>query len=217
MLSVVILNVVVLIGALQWGWLLCSFVNILPGPNVIKNFTVVTYPHSMVIQSICVIMQHYLGNYCGIAVNYLGINLTDVIKHNLTWNDSYILHHFNPRKSRVKITAVSYRDISITLDPDLQYRLGLSLSLFFGKVNNEKWFFIFYFFIYVLSRSAKWNVLQFCQKIFWQKKNVAVFNYFFVFICQLFLQGFETFQGALTFVRITHALKKIRSCLVPLA
>jgi hypothetical protein len=55
-----------------------------PGPNVIKLFTTVIYCHSMVILSFCVIKQHYLGNYCRMAVNYRGICVTNVIKHNLT-------------------------------------------------------------------------------------------------------------------------------------
>jgi len=41
------------------------------GANVIKLFTTVVYCHSMVIPSFCVIKQHYLGNYCRMAVNYL--------------------------------------------------------------------------------------------------------------------------------------------------
>jgi hypothetical protein len=36
--------------------------------NVIKLFTTVIYCHSMVILSFCVIKQHYLGNYCRMAV-----------------------------------------------------------------------------------------------------------------------------------------------------
>jgi hypothetical protein len=59
-------------------------VKVTPGPNVIKLFTVVIYRHSMVILSLCVIKQYYRGNYCGMAVNYHGIYLTNVIKHNLT-------------------------------------------------------------------------------------------------------------------------------------
>ncbi len=55
-----------------------------PGANVIKKFTAVIYRHFMVIPSFCVIKQHYLGNYCRIAVNYCGICVTNVIKHNLT-------------------------------------------------------------------------------------------------------------------------------------
>jgi hypothetical protein len=55
-----------------------------PGPNVIKLFTAVIYCHSMVIPPFCVIKQHYLGNYCGMAVNYHGICIANVIKHNLT-------------------------------------------------------------------------------------------------------------------------------------
>ncbi len=55
-----------------------------PGPNVIKLFTAVIYCRSMVIPSFCVIKQHYLGNYGGMVVNYHGIYLTNVMKHNLT-------------------------------------------------------------------------------------------------------------------------------------
>jgi hypothetical protein len=51
------------------------------------------------------------------AVNYCGICVTNVIKHNLTLYGSNILHHFNPRKSRVKITAVINHGIFITLAP----------------------------------------------------------------------------------------------------
>jgi hypothetical protein len=45
-----------------------------------------TFNHgiSMVIPSFCVIKQHYLGNYCGMAVTYHSICVTNVIKHNLT-------------------------------------------------------------------------------------------------------------------------------------
>ncbi len=43
-------------------------INATPGPNVIKLFTAVIYSHSMVILSFCVIKQHYLGNYCRMAV-----------------------------------------------------------------------------------------------------------------------------------------------------
>ncbi len=55
-----------------------------PGPNVIKLFTPVIYCHSMIILSFCGIKQHYLGNYCTMAVNYHSICVTNVIKHNLT-------------------------------------------------------------------------------------------------------------------------------------
>jgi hypothetical protein len=41
-----------------------------PGPNVIKLVTAVIYRHSMVMPSFCIIKQHYLGNYCRMAVNY---------------------------------------------------------------------------------------------------------------------------------------------------
>jgi hypothetical protein len=47
-----------------------SFITLAPGPNVIKLFTAVIYCHSMVIQSFCVIKQHYVGNYSRMAVNY---------------------------------------------------------------------------------------------------------------------------------------------------
>jgi hypothetical protein len=47
-----------------------QFSLMLPGPNVIKLFTAVIYRHSMVIPSFCVKKQHYLGNYCRMAVNY---------------------------------------------------------------------------------------------------------------------------------------------------
>jgi hypothetical protein len=76
-----------------------SCVFLFPGPNVIKLFTAVIYCHSMAIPLLCVIKQHYFGNYCRMAVNYLGICVTNVIKHNLTLNGRNILHHFNPRKS----------------------------------------------------------------------------------------------------------------------
>jgi hypothetical protein len=55
-----------------------------PGPYVIKLFTTVIYHHSMVIWSICVIKQHFLGNYCAMAVNYHGISVANAIKRNLT-------------------------------------------------------------------------------------------------------------------------------------
>jgi hypothetical protein len=44
-----------------------------PGANVIKLFTAVIYNYSMVIPSFCVIKPYYLGNNCGMAVNYHGI------------------------------------------------------------------------------------------------------------------------------------------------
>jgi hypothetical protein len=67
-----------------------SCVFLFPGPNVIKLFTAVIYCHSMAIPSFCVIKQHYFGNYCRVAVNYLGICVTNVIKHNLTLNGKKI-------------------------------------------------------------------------------------------------------------------------------
>jgi hypothetical protein len=75
----------------------------------------------MVIPSFCVINQNYLGNCCGMAVNYHGICVTNVIKHNLTLNGRNILHHFNPRKSRVKFTVVIYHGIFITLAPGVDF------------------------------------------------------------------------------------------------
>ncbi len=42
------------------------------GPNVITLFSIVIYQKCMVMQSFCVIMLYYLGNYCGMAVNYHG-------------------------------------------------------------------------------------------------------------------------------------------------
>jgi hypothetical protein len=59
-------------------------ITLAPGPIVIKLVAAVIYRHSMVILSFCVIKQHYLGNQCGMAVNYLGICVIKVIKHNLT-------------------------------------------------------------------------------------------------------------------------------------
>ncbi len=73
------------------------------GANVIKPFTAVIYCHSMVILSFCVINQYYLGNYNGIAVNYHGICVTNVMKHNVTQNGSKIMQYFNPKKLRLKI------------------------------------------------------------------------------------------------------------------
>jgi hypothetical protein len=41
-----------------------------PGVGEIKLFTTVIYHHSTVMPSFCVIKLYYLGNYCGMAVNY---------------------------------------------------------------------------------------------------------------------------------------------------
>ncbi len=49
-----------------------SFMPLTPGANVIKLFIVVIYHHSMVKPSFCILKQNYLGNYCGMAVNYHG-------------------------------------------------------------------------------------------------------------------------------------------------
>jgi hypothetical protein len=59
-------------------------VKLTPGANVIKHFTMVIYCNTTVILSFSVIKLYYLGNYCGMAVNYCGICETNVIKHNLT-------------------------------------------------------------------------------------------------------------------------------------
>ncbi len=48
-----------------------KFCNIDTWAQCCKLFTVVIYRHSMVILSSCVIKQHYLGNYCRMAVNYI--------------------------------------------------------------------------------------------------------------------------------------------------
>jgi len=61
-----------------------NFTAVAPGPNVIKLFTVVIYHRSTVIPAFCIIKQHYLGNYCGMAENYHGICVTNGIKHDLT-------------------------------------------------------------------------------------------------------------------------------------
>jgi hypothetical protein len=45
------------------------------GANVINIFTAVSYCHSMVISSFCVIKLYYLGNYHAMAVIYHGIKL----------------------------------------------------------------------------------------------------------------------------------------------
>jgi hypothetical protein len=50
----------------------------------VKLFTSVIYHHSMVILSFCVIKQHYERDYHGLAVNYNGICVTNVIKHDFT-------------------------------------------------------------------------------------------------------------------------------------
>ncbi len=49
------------------------------------------------------------------AVNYHGIYVTNVIKHNLTKSGNNIPWYSNPRKSRVKIIVVIYHVIFITL------------------------------------------------------------------------------------------------------
>ncbi len=58
------------------------FMKLTPGADVIKRFTVLNNCHSIVIPSFRVIKVYYLNNYCGMAVNYNGICITNVIKHN---------------------------------------------------------------------------------------------------------------------------------------
>ncbi len=58
-----------------------SFTRLTPGPNVIKTFY---HGNLMPLHGHTVILQHYLGNNCRMAVNYCGICLANVIKHNLT-------------------------------------------------------------------------------------------------------------------------------------
>jgi hypothetical protein len=52
-----------------------SFITLAIGVDVLKLFAIVIYHHFVVIPSFCVIKQHYLGNYCRMAVNYHGKNL----------------------------------------------------------------------------------------------------------------------------------------------
>jgi hypothetical protein len=54
-----------------------------PDANVIKPFTPVINCHFKVVLSFCVIKLNYIGNYCAMAVNYHGICVTNVLKHNL--------------------------------------------------------------------------------------------------------------------------------------
>jgi len=75
-----------------------SFIVQAPGANVIKHFTLVIYCRSIVIPSLCIIKMHYLGNYCGMAVNYQGMCVTNVIKHNLSLNVSNTPRYSNPEK-----------------------------------------------------------------------------------------------------------------------
>jgi hypothetical protein len=46
-----------------------GFIVLAPGANVIKLFSVVIYPHLMVLLSSCVIKLHYYGKYHRMAVN----------------------------------------------------------------------------------------------------------------------------------------------------
>ncbi len=59
------------------------FMKLTPGANVMKLFTAVIYCNSKVILAFCVINVYYFSNYYGMAVNYLGILVTNVIKQNL--------------------------------------------------------------------------------------------------------------------------------------
>jgi hypothetical protein len=49
------------------------YVTLTPVANVIKLFRAVIYHHSTLKPSFCVVKLYYLGNYCGMAVNYHGI------------------------------------------------------------------------------------------------------------------------------------------------
>ena len=89
---------IVLATAPTIGLLPLHHFHIPPRDNIIRIFIMVIYCHSMVLPSFCVIKQYYRGNYCRMAIDYCGICVTNVLKHNLTSNGSNILHHFNPRK-----------------------------------------------------------------------------------------------------------------------
>jgi hypothetical protein len=60
------------------------FFSIGPGTNAIKLFVVVIYCHFKITPPFCVVELYYLGNYHGIAVNYYGISVTNVVKHTVT-------------------------------------------------------------------------------------------------------------------------------------
>jgi hypothetical protein len=60
-------------------------VDVWSGATIIKLFTAVSYHHSMVIPSICVIKLYYLGNYCGMAINYCGILTLEKLGLQLPW------------------------------------------------------------------------------------------------------------------------------------
>ena len=51
-----------------------------PGANVIKLFTADIYHHSMLIPSFCVTKLYYLGNYCGMAVNYHSMIMLEKVR-----------------------------------------------------------------------------------------------------------------------------------------
>jgi len=67
----------------EGGHLLCK-TSRPPGTNAIKPFTMVIYNHYPVLPSFCVIKLNYLSNYCGMAVNYNDICITNVIKYIFT-------------------------------------------------------------------------------------------------------------------------------------
>jgi hypothetical protein len=62
-----------------------SFIVEAPGAIPIKLLTAVIYHHSTVIPSFCVIKPYYLGNYCGMAVNYCGILTLEKVGLELLW------------------------------------------------------------------------------------------------------------------------------------
>ncbi len=49
------------------------------GANVIKLFTAVIHCHFKVTLSFSVIKLSYLSNFCGMAVNYYGVCVTNII------------------------------------------------------------------------------------------------------------------------------------------
>jgi hypothetical protein len=48
------------------------FITLATGTNAIKLFTGVIYHHSIIILPFCLFKLYYLGNRCGMAVNYHG-------------------------------------------------------------------------------------------------------------------------------------------------
>ncbi len=61
--------------------------------NVIKLFTTVIYLYSIVIPSFCVVKRYYLGNYCGIAVNYCGVLTLEKVGLKLLWQFTVVLFY----------------------------------------------------------------------------------------------------------------------------